>query len=57
MLKQQKARQDQVLPSGLFRVGVSLCWLVVRCVVLVSSLSRGLTLVAEPQPRSGAAVC
>ena len=43
VLKQQKDRQDQVLPSGFFRVSVGFVGLVVRCLVLVSYLFRGLT--------------
>ena len=56
VLKQQQDRQDQVLPSGFFKVSVGFVGLVVRCVVLVSYLFRGLTLLAEPQSPSGAVV-
>ena len=56
VLKLQKRTWAQAPASG-FRVRRVLVLLVVsRCVVLVLYCCRGFTLVAEPQPRSGAVV-
>ena len=53
----KKLDRTRSCPQGCSGLGLVCVGLVVRCVVLVSSLSRGLSLVAEPQPPSGAVVC